>query len=754
MYSAIVSSPVNTKLRESAETAARYEGCAVEFVLPRGILIKGSRRQLILLEKKGYRVKLLRGTDMLTIGDFEIKTDRGDVPIHIPENYANWTHYLIQLIAPPLPQWVSELEQKGLDVVEPIGAYGLFVVCSREQIMHAAILPYVAWVGPFLPKYRIHRSLHRLQGHITYLSIAIYPPHKMSRVIETVLNAGATLVRKTCPESYYRGQYGELLIAGDAALINLLAAQPDVRWLEYAPPRPGLEGEREAQIAAGNLDNRLYPHRAPLPGYGGWLQSLGLAGGSGVKIAICDTGVDANREQNRLGHADLRGRQYAFVDYRVTPDSGECVDHGTHVASIAVGGAVTGQKDNEGFLRGQGMAPHAEYINQNILAGPWPPDWAAVVRDAVIRGAAIINNSWCAGSGTGDGYTLAARTFDRLVCDAVPGYARPRPVTIVFSSGNSGPEPYSITPPKEAKNVIVVGNSLGWQTDKRFHCADIRGVFGASSRGPAKDGRVLPTVVAPGTDVAAALAPGSRRTPITGTVQKDVKNPAKKQSSYVFMTGTSMSAALVSGACAVITEWWQAGTGGRHPSPSLLKALLVNGAEDQAGGQDWRCLNGNKKNNIGWTDLQDGRYCRPLEYLPLLVLSGFEVLCQRTDEGLLRAGEWYYSFREKTLYVRLKGSSSPTAPAAPLLSALAPHPLGNLPDNVQGWGRVTLNNIFLQSPAVNRGKITVLDGEHVFTASGQEYIMQVAPVDAKFPLRVTLAWTDPAAAVGSGSTLV
>ncbi len=753
IYTAILSSPSNA-INKDGEAAALQEGCAVEFVLPKGILIKGLRRQLIRLEKKGYRVKLLLDTNLLEIGDYKINTNRVKSEEILKEVDENWAHYLVQLIAPPLPQWIQELEQHGVDVVEPVCSYGLFVVCDKKQIQYAAELPYVAWVGPFMPVYRIHRGLYHLSGNVTYLSIAVYPPHKMSDVIKVVTDNGGSVVRETYPDRIFRGQYGELLVEGEASLIGLLAELPVVRWLEYAPPHPGLESEREAQIAAGNIDNRPHPHKAPLPGYTGWLQGLGLTGGSGVKIAICDTGVDANRETNRLGHADLRQRQYSFVDYREYSEGNECVLHGTHVTAIAVGAGKTGQKDVDGFLWGQGMAPKAEYIDQNILSGPWPPDWATVVWDAKVRGADLINNSWCAGSNSGDGYSLVARTFDRLVIDAVPGYALPCPVTIIFSAGNTGPEPSSITPPKEAKNVIVVGNSLGYQPYRRFRCSDIRGVFGTSSRGPARDGRILPTIVAPGTDVAAALALGSRRTPIAEIGQTDPENPSCEQSQYVYMTGTSMSAALVSGACAVIIEWWRNATGGGNPSPALIKALLINGAEDQAGGQDWRCLNGAKQTNETWVDLDDGRYCRSLDYLPVLVVSGFQKLTHREDKDLLRGGEWHYCTQERMFYVRTFGSTSPALHDAPLLSALVPQPLGFLPDYTQGWGRINLNNIFFQSPAANRGKKTVIDGEYAFTYSGEEFVIDVSPVDTKLPMRITLVWTDPPAAVGSGRTLV
>ena len=86
---------------------------------------------------------------------------------------------------------------------------------------------------------------------------------------------------------------------------------------------------------------------------------------------------------------------------------------------------------------------------------------------------------------------------------------------------------------KMAKNIITVGAVDSFET-----------VANASSRGPAYDGRIKPEIVAYGED------------------------------------GTSGAAALVSGTAAVLQQAYAAAHGGNLPSSALLKAILLNSADD------------------------------------------------------------------------------------------------------------------------------------------------------------------------------
>ncbi|BCB74744.1 hypothetical protein GCM10022251_78740 [Phytohabitans flavus] len=77
--------------------------------------------------------------------------------------------------------------------------------------------------------------------------------------------------------------------------------------------------------------------------------------GSGIDIAVLDTGVDAS-------HPDLAGKVDAAVNFSDSPAAEDHVGHGTHVAAIAAGtGAASGG------LR-KGVAPGARVLSGKVLS--------------------------------------------------------------------------------------------------------------------------------------------------------------------------------------------------------------------------------------------------------------------------------------------------------------------------------------------------------------------------------------------------
>lgn len=361
-----------------------------------------------------------------------------------------------------------------------------------------------------------------------------------------------------------------------------LAERPEVLYL--GPAATGLvpEDEGTAQILMGNTSGGQ-----PVAGYEQSLAGRGLDG-TGVRVSVVDTGID-------MRHPDLSKRVAARVNYGPATAADDTDGHGTHVAGIVAGDASTRLKDVSGLLYGVGVAPKAELMDQNaIVNGSTIANWPSasafeqVSSDALVNGAVAWNGSWQSGEGANVGYVHTARGVDQLVRDGNWDVPDAQQFAMVFSAGNEGSQPSTITAPKEAKNIIVVGSSLGHRTVAVDPLAqpDIQAVATKSSRGPARDGRLLPTVVAPGTDVSSPRATAATRCatpPIDGA----------GLGLYGICSGTSMSAAHVTGAVALMTQWWRKLFSGANPSPAMAKALLVNTAVDLG-------LPDVPNNNEGW----------------------------------------------------------------------------------------------------------------------------------------------------------
>jgi len=750
--SARIASAVEADDEANLLRAVETVGGRVDSATARGTLVIGDAAHWEALELQGFRVKRLPATNVLEVGSHRIDTSIGAAPLPYAlelssQALVSWRHHLVQLEAPPTAEMTNKLREAGIDVVEPVGHYGLFVVASTAEVM---ALPqrfdFVVWAGPFQPAYRLSPDVVPQPGRTHRLGIGVYPPSDGAEVESAVHSAGGSVVR-TSEASAHRGLYHRLVAELSDDGLYALAHHPSVRWIEPASDRPGLDGERECQIVAGNLDGAAAPGTAPLPGYGNWLSEVGVDG-TGIVVAICDSGVDSNVDDQN--HADLRGRQAAFIDYTAGNVVHDRLGHGTHVAGIAVGNAGSAQTEPgpSSFRWGQGVAPGARFISMNAIEmTPWPPsDYSQLTRDAVGNCAQIINNSWFDG-GPGSGYTASARRYDQLVRDPDPLSPRLESLAIVFSAGNRGPTARSITAPKENKNTIVVGNSLGFRPAVGDP-DDIRGVAHSSSRGPATDGRLLPTVIAPGTDVASALShfrTSVSAAPIIGTGIADPANQGLVLNRYVYLTGTSMAAPHVAGACALLIQWWLA-QHGVTPSAAMIKAILVNTAEDCAGGRDGRggVLAAIPNNDQGWGRVNLNNILRGAPFTtrgPRLV---FDQDAPFTVEGSERVVAVRAHHVGRPLRVTLVWTDAPGAvqAGAALVNDL------DLEVTEVATGRVFKGNVFANGFSTTGGSFDNLNNVecvYVSKAEGEYEVSVIAAhlrADARPPYATQPVWQD------------
>lgn len=163
-------------------------------------------------------------------------------------------------------------------------------------------------------------------------------------------------------------------------------------------------------------------------------------GGTGVKVAVLDTGV-------LRSHSDLKNRIKDCKDFstpRVPVKDGACDDkngHGTHVAGTIL---ADGGTDKLGIY---GIAPEASLFAYKVCDNSgscWADDIAVALRTAADSGVNVINIS------------LGADSDSSLIREAID-YVVLKDVLIVAAAGNDGPYPLSIDYPAANLNVVAVG---------------------------------------------------------------------------------------------------------------------------------------------------------------------------------------------------------------------------------------------------------------------------------------------------------
>ncbi|MEO7158148.1 MAG: S8 family peptidase, partial [Vicinamibacterales bacterium] len=271
----------------------------------------------------------------------------------------------------------------------------------------------------------------------------------------------------------------------------------------------------------------------------GQIATLGKVNGSGIGVAVIDSGI--------ADHPALQNRVVANVDF--TDPRGRGYDyygHGTHIAGIIAARAF----NNSGEGADSGMAPAAHLINLKVLdsngAGEAADvieaiDWAVKYRRQY--GIRVINLSL--GAVPTLSYTLDP------ICLAVKR-ASEAGLVVVASAGNYGQTPEgklvagSITSPGISPYAITVGAT---RTQGTLDTSDDE-VAPWSSKGPTADNIIKPDLVAPGSKIVSTAVKGSTLTSMFPDRLLD--GPGARD--YFPMSGTSMSAAVVSGAVALLLD--------------------------------------------------------------------------------------------------------------------------------------------------------------------------------------------------------
>lgn len=463
-------------------------------------------------------------------------------------------YQLIQFGGPVEEDWIESVEELGVTLLKYIPDYSFIARTPLDK--HGAItnVESVRWLGPYHPFYKLDPSL---------LSTLLLDPSLHKDILGEKANytvmildtaEGARNGFKADVEKL-GGEFDEndLELALESGMVQI-SLSPDE--LEKVSRLPVVEWiQPSAEIITHNLNSaKITGARQSVDGPYKWdstaMWSFDPATGqfngytgSNATVAVVDTGVEGS-------HPTFKGRLKAFYSYNGAGNWQDGAYHGTHVAGTVLGDGSWRTNDPSPGPAGKyaGIAPNASLVGQAYLGSGRPI--STVMRDAVLGGADISTNSWGYwGSYWHGRYEAVSAAYDRLVRDSWEG----TPMSVMFSAGNEGPGETTTNPPSTAKNVISVGS-----------CDDNDGkkISGFSARGPTEDGRLKPDILAPGAGITSAFAHSSY--------------------SYTTMSGTSMSSPAVAGGAAVVIDYYQQKY--EHtPSPALVKAILLNGAEPLPG---------------------------------------------------------------------------------------------------------------------------------------------------------------------------
>ena len=479
----------------------------------------------------------------------------------------------------------TALQKAGVELIQYVPDDAFVVRFNKASPAGVGAMSFVTWIGPYRKEDKIHPRLAvaaRLAAQTNEtvsVSILLAPD-----ATEAEIAAVHTHLKAIYSESHLR--LG-IIVRGELSPghLDALAQSSAVLWIENAPKRK-LVDEAASKLVGGDDGKVATPTVT---------EQLGFDG-AGVTVCVADTGLDSG-DTNTM-HPDMRGRVTGFQYYGDLTDGSDGYGHGTHCAGIIAGNAATGETDpDSGQFYGLGVASGANLFVERIFdadaneASPFPSD-ETLTHDGVRHGAKIGSNSW--GNDVQGEYDIDCAQFDELVRDADADTAGDQPYILEFSAGNAGPNTQTIDSPACAKNVIATGASenvpgtlaetYGLYADGSDTMCDF------SSRGPCADGRIKPDLVAPGSWIASAASSAAPDEAAIAWTAID--------NYYVYMGGTSMSGPHAAGAAAVFVQFYQSTHTNATPSPALVKAALINSADelDEANGGPGPVPN----NDEGW----------------------------------------------------------------------------------------------------------------------------------------------------------
>jgi serine protease AprX len=521
--------------------------------------------------------------------------DPTSIPIEKQLRKAGPQLFIIQYYDSIASRDLRRLNRRGIQIAGYVPQDALLVRCSLQQATRLEQTRAIRKVIPYSAKWKVHKEAKSVTTAFVSLLVVTLSAEDWGRVTQSVRSIGGRVIKAGLNQSK------ALEIWLPANRIQELAELDEVLWLQKTPRLTDWAYSLQTQSDEPVMMAPAISYKE-LSGFESGTKLCGFEqvwqqGWTGFNeiITVADTGLDTGVEA--VLNNDFANLHTAFTMGLFANSWADPVGHGTHICGTAMGRGL----NSDGAIKG------AAYEAALIVESLWSPllgrisihpELEKLYKYPYDAGSRIHSNSWGSDANYGEYDSLAFMTDEFL-------WHHPDMV-ILFAAGNTGADldlngvvdPGSITAPATAKSVIAVGasenqvskggfqNSLGEMVNgkKLWPVEPLRsdllsnnpnGIVGFSARGPTKDGRIKPDVVAPGSNILSAKSHHPHATDLWGSFNAN----------YVFSGGTSMAVPIVAGAAAIIRQYLSQSWGYDTPSGALIKAILLHTAEDLYPGQ-------------------------------------------------------------------------------------------------------------------------------------------------------------------------
>ena len=457
-------------------------------------------------------------------------------------------YFLLQFIGPVKEEWKSTLELLGVEFFDYVPEFSYKIWLPKKQIPEVLKLDFISNLVEYTSELKLSAPTAtkiNLMAEEEEINLFLETFKSNDEIANNIFQSNAMVVQES---------ENSFLIKVKKSELKKILSYEDINVIEELKPISVVN-----DYAVGIMDVDTTSARLNINGSG---QILGIID-SGVDDGDDDLNVEGDIHldlDNRLVNISLVANAYCQLYGASCTDPDDQNGHGTHTVGSMAGNGTRSSNQYKGISYASDITFYAAGDDSGSTAiYPFPLD--TMLQNMYNDGARIQSNSW--GSGTTEYSNALAKKIDKFMRDN-------NDLLIVVSAGNDGSSLQTVRDPGTAKNCLTVGATQSNRSGSGYG-TNVNTIASFSSRGPANDNRTKPDVVAPGTNIVSTKS-SLASTSCTSSVGEG--------GYYSTCSGTSMSAPLVAGYVSLIRENFIENLDISNPTAALLKALIINGAQD------------------------------------------------------------------------------------------------------------------------------------------------------------------------------